>query len=97
MKAAYKQDLHSETECITELGCPALEEDIKKTRIALDTAYAGFDYVIDEELIDSYIYQINSLQKRYNHLLMLANSDLSCSSDLDKHTSIGTLVRHVFH
>ena len=34
----------------------------------LEIAYAGFDNAIEEDLIDSYIFEINALQKRYNHL-----------------------------
>ena len=49
-----------------------LRESIEKTRQALEMAYAGFDNAVDTDLIDSYIYEINSLQKRYKHLSDLA-------------------------
>ena len=49
-----------------------LRDSIEKTRQALDNAYAGFDNAVDNDLIDSYIYEINSLQKRYKHLTDLA-------------------------
>lgn len=51
-----------------------LKESIRKTRQALDIAYAGFDNAIESDLIDSYIYEINALQKRYQHLTELAAS-----------------------
>ena len=47
----------------------SLLDDIAKTRNALESAYAGFDYAVDPDLIDCYIYEINSLLKRYKFLL----------------------------
>ncbi|NLL79752.1 MAG: YaaL family protein [Clostridiales bacterium] len=44
-------------------------EDIAKTRFALETAYAGFDNATDPDLIDCYIYEVNSVMKRYKYLL----------------------------
>ncbi|HPF28489.1 MAG TPA: DUF2508 family protein [Lachnospiraceae bacterium] len=44
-------------------------DDISKTRFALENAYAGFDYALDPDLIDCYIYEVNSLMKRYKFLL----------------------------
>ena len=49
-----------------------LKESIRKTRQALEIAYAGFDNALESDLIDSYIYEINALQKRYQHLTELA-------------------------
>lgn len=43
--------------------------DIEKTRCALEDAYAGFDNVTDPDLIDCYIYEVNSVLKRYKFLL----------------------------
>ena len=48
-----------------------LLEDLKKTRYALEVAYSGFDNVTDPDLIDCYIYEVNSVQKRYKFLLEL--------------------------
>lgn len=44
-------------------------EDLEKTRCALENAYAGFDNVTDPDLIDCYIYEVNSVLKRYKFLL----------------------------
>ena len=44
-------------------------EDLEKTKCELDTAYRGFDYVTDPDLIDCYIYQVNAILKRYKFLL----------------------------
>ena len=46
-----------------------LLEDLKKTRFALEVAYSGFDNVTDPDLIDCYIYQVNSIWKRYSYLM----------------------------
>lgn len=61
-------------------SCPVFEEkpktlresvleDLEKTRFELETAYLGFDYVTDPDLIDCYIYDINAILKRYKYLL----------------------------
>ena len=39
------------------------------TKAALSAAYANFDNATDPDLIDCYIYQLNSEQKRYKYLL----------------------------
>lgn len=74
-----------------------LKEAIEKTRKALDIAYAGFDNAVDVDLIDSYIYEITSLQKRYKHLTNLAAAEPVCASEESySHSPIRTLVSHVF-
>lgn len=47
----------------------ALILDIQKTQNALEMAYAGFDNATDPDLIDCYIYEVNSALKRYRFLL----------------------------
>lgn len=49
-------------------------EDLEKTRYELETAYSGFDNVTDPDLIDCYIYEVNSVMKRYRYLLNQAAS-----------------------
>ena len=49
-----------------------LQDSIEKTRRALDIAYAGFDNAIDADMIDSYIYEVNAIMKRYRYLLQRA-------------------------
>lgn len=49
-----------------------LLEDIRKTQCALEIAYSGFDNVTDPDLIDCYIYEVNSALKRYRFLLQQA-------------------------
>ena len=72
-----------------------LKRTIEKTREALEVAYSGFDNAVEAELIDSYIYEINSLQKRYQFLLE-ALSEQPADEKLHKHSPIRALVSHVF-
>ena len=54
--------------------------DIKKTQNALEVAYSGFDNVTDPDLIDCYIYEVNSALKRYRFLLQQAQNMQLCES-----------------
>lgn len=51
-----------------------LIEDILKTQNALETAYQGLDNALDPDLIDCYIYEVNSALKRYRFLLHQADA-----------------------
>ncbi len=66
-----------------------LLSDIEKTKFALDIAYSGFDNVTDPELIDAYIYELNSIQTRYQFLLKEA------SEHLDEKSSITTFATEI--
>ena len=48
---------------------PTIYEELEKTKAALEIAYSGFDNVTDPDLIDSYIYEVNAIMKRYRYLL----------------------------
>lgn len=52
-----------------EIERNALLSDLEKTKRALEVAYAGFDNVTEPDLIDCYIYEVNSVLKRYKFLL----------------------------
>lgn len=57
-----------------------LLQELMMTKKAMYTAYSNLDNVTDPDLIDCYIYQLNSEQKRYNYLLAEAKeSQLSTS------------------
>jgi len=71
MKILFKKEIRSSEILSDDFKVPTLLEDIEKTRIALDIAYAGFDNATDPDMIDSYIYEINALLKRYAHLSKL--------------------------
>ena len=75
MKILFKKDVTTPENLENEMKIPTLMEDIEKTRIALDIAYAGFDNATDPDMIDSYIYEINALLKRYSHLSKLTSLD----------------------
>jgi len=49
-----------------------LLNEIKKTKLALESAYSNFENVIDPDLIDCCIYEVNAVQKRYKFLLKQA-------------------------
>ena len=57
-----------------------LREEIKKAMIALESAYCGFDNATDPDLIDCYIFQVNSALKRYRYLLLQAEK-IHCIPD----------------
>ena len=71
-------------------------EDLEKTRYELETAYSGFDNVTDPDLIDCYIYEVNSVLKRYRYLLNQAASLTSLPEEefvnLDTETPVNALV-----
>lgn len=67
-------------------------EDLEKTKCELDTAYRGFDYVTDPDLIDCYIYDINAIQKRYKYLLELASQLLPESENVSYSSDSETTV-----
>ena len=67
-----------------EIERNALLSDLEKTKKALEIAYAGFDNVIEPDLIDCYIYEVNSVMKRYQFLLEQAAA-LSLLPEEDAH------------
>ena len=67
--------------------------DLDKTRRALEDAYAGFDNVTDPDLIDCYIYEVNSVLKRYKFLLeQAAKINLLPEEELHSETPINALI-----
>lgn len=97
MKIFFSQDFVTSDIIEEDLAPLNLKDSIEKTRQAIDIAYAGFDNAVDEELIDSYIYEIIALQKRYNHLIELAATEATPKQPvLYQHSPIHALVSHVF-
>lgn len=97
MKIFYNQNYCTDEVIEADLQSPSLKDSIEKTRLALEIAYAGFDNAVDADMIDSYIYEINSLQMRYKHLIDLAAADpLPETEKLRAHSPIRALVSHVF-
>ena len=58
----------------------SLISDIEKIKVAIESAYSNFENVSDPDLIDSYIYEVNAIQKRYKFLLKQAK-------EIDKNSS----------
>lgn len=96
MKILYKQSMNTVLPVEEELGSLNLKEAIEKTRQALEIAYSGFNNAVEVDLIDSYIYEINALQKRYRHLTELAAQRAEENSSSYAHSPIRALVSHVF-
>ncbi|MBE5865672.1 MAG: DUF2508 family protein [Lachnospiraceae bacterium] len=97
MKIFYKQSVNTVLPVEEELTTLNINDSIEKTRQALEIAYAGFNNALETDLIDSYIYEINALQKRYEHLTSLAEAQQAYQTEsLYTHSPIRTLVSHVF-
>ena len=97
MKILFRQTISNAQPVETEITPLNLKESIEKTRQALEIAYAGFDNALEEDMIDSYIFEINALQKRYKHLTELAEKQpVAESKRLYQHSPIRALVSHVF-
>ena len=60
----------------------ALKEGLAQTRTLISQAYAGFNSTHDPDLIESYVFEINSLQARYSYLLLRVNEVESCGEGL---------------
>lgn len=97
MKIFYKQSANTILPVEEELTTLNLKDSIEKTRQALEIAYSGFNNAVEVDLIDSYIYEINALQKRYRHLTELAEEHMQATetSPLYAHSPIRALVSHV--
>lgn len=102
MRALFSQNKPQNAPPVEEeLGCPSLRESIEKTRGALEAAYAGFDYAVDPDLIDCYIYEINAQLKKYKYLSDLAAREHMLRTDeepqcSDQKSPVHALVGHVF-
>lgn len=96
MKFFFNQNYRSAEMPEEDFTAPSLRDDIEKTRKALEIAYAGFDNAVDNDMIDCYIYEINSLLKRYKHLNELAAMEPhSAPEALYQKSPIRTLVSQV--
>ncbi|MDE7251492.1 MAG: YaaL family protein [Acetatifactor sp.] len=97
MKIFYKQSVNTILPVEEELTTLDLKDSIEKTRQALEIAYSGFNNAVEVDLIDSYIYEINALQKRYRHLTELAEEHMQTTGTLPlyAHSPIRALVSQV--
>lgn len=60
-----------------------LINDIQRTAQDLQDAYRNLENVIDPDLIDCYIYELNSVQMRYKFLLTSLKKYDACAHSLD--------------
>lgn len=95
MKIFFRQERKSELPVEVDFSGPTLTEDIEKTRYALEIAYAGFDNATDPDMIDCYIYEVNSLLKRYTYLTNLAKEERVPVKELSSKSPVYTLVSQV--
>lgn len=74
MRVIFRQSpcVPADPDIIVDGHRPTLREELIMTRRALENAYAGFDNATDPDLIDCYIYELNSVMKRYKYLLQKA-------------------------
>ena len=63
-KFALRRDISGQDEERRELM-----RSLSHTRTLINQAYGGFNSASDSDLIESYVFEINSLQARYNYLL----------------------------
>lgn len=93
----YKKNYDASLPIETELTAWDLKKSLQKTREALEIAYTGFDNAVDFPLIDSYIYEINALQTRYEYLSEIAaQKEEMKDRTSNQHSTIRTLISHVF-
>lgn len=52
-----------------------LADAIDHTKLEIDTAYRNFEHALEPDLIDCYIYQLQSAQMRYKFLLNCAKRE----------------------
>ncbi len=96
MKILFRQERLKELPVEEDFSHTTLKEDIEKTRYALEIAYAGFDNATNFDMIDCYIYEVNSLLKRYKYLVELAEAEKQAVPELCPKSPIRALISHVF-
>lgn len=80
-----------------DFSLPSIQEELDKTRYALEIAYAGFDNAIEPDMIDCYIFEINALLKKYKFLSdQAAEENIVLKQDSYPQSPIHALVSHVF-
>lgn len=96
MKMYFSQKIGTDEMTREDYSPLPLKDSIEKTRQALNDAYTGFDNALEIDLIDSYIYEIYALQKRYKHLTDLAAAQpIPQEESLHKYSPVRALVSHV--
>ena len=73
-----------------EIKRNALLSDLEETKKALEIAYAGFDNVTEPDLIDCYIYEVNSVLKRYKFLMEQAARLAPLPEEIPQYNTLNT-------
>lgn len=69
MKMHFSKSSYGKNCTLDSVERKSILDDLERTRLDLEMAYCGFDNVTDPDLIDCYIYEVNSVLKRYKYLL----------------------------
>ncbi len=94
MRICFRQTTYSSPAISErELQRNSILADLEKTRRALEDAYTGFDSVTEPDLIDCYIYEVNSVLKRYKFLLeQAAKMNLLPEEELHAESPVNALI-----
>lgn len=69
----------------TETSEQKLLNEIREVCRKIETAYENFGYEQDDDLVESTIYEIESLKARYRYLLRLAKTqNVKCEANIEK-------------
>lgn len=55
-----------------ELEAVNIYDEISQIKEQIDIAYSNFQYAVDPDLIDCYIYEVNAAWKKYQYLIKKA-------------------------
>lgn len=92
MQVLFKKNYETPETLENDFTIAPIREELEKTRRELELAYAGFNYAVNPDMIDSYIYEINALQKRYKHLCELVTAENPVSEEVSyEQTAVHTL------
>lgn len=97
MQILFSKQKLTEEPIEEDFTLPSIQDELDKTRNALEIAYAGFDNAIEPDMIDCYIFEINALLKKYKYLSDQAAAEkVVLKQDLYPQSPIHALVSHVF-
>lgn len=97
MQIFFSKQRPTEEPLEEDFSLPSLQEEMDKTRYALEIAYAGFDNAVEPDMIDCYIFEINALLKKYKYLSeQAAEENIILKPDSYPQSPIHALVSHVF-
>lgn len=69
-----------------------IEKSLQETKILIAQAYAGFNSTADQDLVESYVYEIQALQARYSYLLRQRKAYDAAPGETNARTEGGSVV-----